>query len=221
MIFYFTDRTTSTERKRATKNFERLLKAAKEAKETLPADQCKIKLAELAPQLQDARVDINYTVYHPLREKYVSLFPKNDDLSNTDINGKKFTVIRNATGEKPPGWFVVQECMKSGLNALAKLRDGTIEETTLPLRGRDGEVKMEKVKEEPAQPVRERMKTKMKFKNGRPVGVKKSRKREVKEEDEDLKITLVDVDLKTTLDDLDIKMKTADEDDDSEGFFEM
>jgi hypothetical protein len=42
-------------------------------------DQSAKRLAELDEQIETARVDLNYTTYSPLTEKYISLFPKTDD----------------------------------------------------------------------------------------------------------------------------------------------
>ena len=247
----------SLERKRATRNFETLLSEARQAKENLPPEERSAALEDLQPRLEAARIDINYTVYAPLREKYVSLFPnlQQDDQKHAPHNpttdprnrdpSKALAVEDNATGEKPPLWYVVKKCMEDGGTvALAKLRDGKLatdaDRTTLVIRSRDGrgDIKVEgvklkglklenikkeegedekKLKIEPSLPLRQRGETtKMKIRHGVLIGAKMEVKKEKKEEEED------DIKLKEELEAKEKRaLKTDSDGDDSDGgFFE-
>lgn len=66
-------------------------------------------------QVHVAQVDVKYTMYYPLTEKYVSLFPKDED-SGSGKGG--------AGAGKPPVWAFVERCMVSG--TLDMLRDGKL-----------------------------------------------------------------------------------------------
>ena len=113
------------------------------------------KEVELEQKIRQAEVDLNYTIYAPLGEKYISLFPPtgNEKISGMSGISKSFlnpdeeaevrrlkddNIVRNATGERPPMWFRVQDCMQSG--TLELLRDGKLTATpiTLPEVGGKG-----------------------------------------------------------------------------------
>ncbi|KAI6246097.1 rRNA-processing protein efg1 [Erysiphe necator] len=62
----------------------------------------------LEKQLHGAEVDLNYTLYHPLSETYISLYPRNKSSaeecnSNQDIFKKK-----------PPIWYEIEKAMVNG-----------------------------------------------------------------------------------------------------------
>ncbi|KAK2739863.1 18S rRNA maturation protein [Myotisia sp. PD_48] len=125
------------------------------------------QLSELDERIHVAKVDINYAIYSPLTEKYISLYPNDQDKkrgkmsnknshhgSEQDEDGVKSEqridletspdqsvpqqIIRTRAGEKPPMWYVVQKCMEE--NTLELLRDGKLG------IGLNGEKKPEKVK---------------------------------------------------------------------------
>ena len=73
---------------------------------------------ELAKEVQDAKTDVNYTIYHPLTEKYRSIFPRQGD-----TDGEK-TPARKLVTEKPAMWEVVEQCTADG--TLEALRDGKL-----------------------------------------------------------------------------------------------
>lgn len=101
-------------------------------------------------KIKQAEVDLNYTIYAPLREKYISLFPPTgrERIPGISRQSKSFlgpeeeaevrrlkddNFVRTATGEKPPMWFRVQNCMQNG--TLEQLRDSELTTTgsiTLP-----------------------------------------------------------------------------------------
>lgn len=95
----------------------------------------------LEQRIKQTEVDLNYTIYAPLGEKYISLFPPTGKEKISGMSGmsksflkpeeeaevrtlKDDNVVRNATGERPPMWFRVEECMQNG--TLEQLRDGKL-----------------------------------------------------------------------------------------------
>lgn len=71
---------------------------------------------QLQKEVHDAEIDVNYTIYHPLTEKYQSLFPRQEDA------GVEGTAARKLVTKKPAMWQVVQQCTAEG--TLEALRDG-------------------------------------------------------------------------------------------------
>ena len=103
---------------------------------------------ELEEKIKEAEMDLNYTIYAPLGEKYISLFPPtgNEKISGMSKISQSFlnpdeeaevrrlkddNIVRSATGERPPMWFRVQECMQNG--TLELLRDGKLTATPITL----------------------------------------------------------------------------------------
>ncbi|PGH17313.1 hypothetical protein AJ79_01197 [Helicocarpus griseus UAMH5409] len=122
------------ERKTATRQLKKLLRQKKDLtesnSETLPDKQT---LDALEEQIYTTRVDLNYSIYCPLTEKYISLYPTNQrsdkDGNNSDNKQPEpepedSHIIRNSSGEKPPLWYTVEQCMKDG--TLDLLRDGAL-----------------------------------------------------------------------------------------------
>ncbi|RKF55489.1 rRNA-processing protein efg1 [Erysiphe neolycopersici] len=71
----------------------------------------------LEAKLHEAEVDLNYTLYHPLSETYISLYPRNkpseeESKSNLDT-----------TKKKPPVWYEIEKAMING--SLEKIRNRT------------------------------------------------------------------------------------------------
>jgi hypothetical protein len=92
-------------------------------------------------KIKQAEVDLNYTIYAPLGEKYISLFPPTGKEKISGMSGlsksflepeeeaevrrlKDDNIVRNATGVRPPMWFRVQESMQD--RTLEQLRDGKL-----------------------------------------------------------------------------------------------
>ena len=75
----------------------------------------------LTKEVQDAKIDVNYTIYYPLTEKYQSLFPRQGGSS-----GGEKTPARKLVTEKPAMWDVVERCTADG--TLDALRDGKLAE---------------------------------------------------------------------------------------------
>jgi rRNA-processing protein Efg1 len=85
--------------------------------------------AHLAQKIHAARVNLNYTIYCPLTEKYISLYPKSkgkseeagaESASESDSQERK----KNDGDAKPPLWPVVEKCMEEG--SLDLLREGKL-----------------------------------------------------------------------------------------------
>ncbi|RKF71207.1 rRNA-processing protein efg1 [Golovinomyces cichoracearum] len=58
-------------------------------------------------QLHEAEVDLNYTLYHPLGEVYISLYPKETTSEKEDHD-------QNAARKKPTIWYEIEEAMVNG-----------------------------------------------------------------------------------------------------------
>ena len=101
------------ERQKATRN----LKKARNQLEQLEISSVQYSLVEKSVHI--AEVDLNYTLFHPLGKKYISLFPKPGTAASPEPQ-----VDPNAT--KPVLWKVVKSCMKEG--TLEDLRDGRYQE---------------------------------------------------------------------------------------------
>ncbi|KAJ5676255.1 rRNA-processing protein efg1 [Penicillium macrosclerotiorum] len=85
--------------------------------------------ANLVRKIHAARVDYNYTIYYPLTEKYISLYPKSKDEASNEadaISGSESDSKeqKKTTDSKPAIWSVVEKCMKEG--TLDLLREGKL-----------------------------------------------------------------------------------------------
>lgn len=81
--------------------------------------------ARLAEKIHTARVNLNYTIYYPLTEKYLSIYPKShgkSDVPESETESKKPEIDTKST--KPPLWSVVAKCMEE--KTLDLLREGKL-----------------------------------------------------------------------------------------------
>ncbi|KAJ5146204.1 uncharacterized protein N7515_000768 [Penicillium bovifimosum] len=60
--------------------------------------------SRLAEKIDICQVNLNYTIYYPLTEEYISLYPK--------TNGKPDAKDINANEPKPLMWAIVEKCME-------------------------------------------------------------------------------------------------------------
>lgn len=105
------------ERQKATRNLRK-------AKSRLQASQANsTDYLDLQNSLHEAEVDLNYTLYHPLDQKYISLFARLPKSQSGSFKKEE------ARPKKPPLWEAVEASMQKG--TLEKLRDGKV--TTRPL----------------------------------------------------------------------------------------
>ncbi|KAL8773011.1 MAG: hypothetical protein Q9209_002031 [Squamulea sp. 1 TL-2023] len=74
-------------------------------------------------EIHNAEVNLNYTLYHPLMEKYIGIFPR----MTIEARGKEDASVKDipeARQPKPAMWAVVESCMENG--TLQALRDGKL-----------------------------------------------------------------------------------------------
>lgn len=74
--------------------------------------------------IHNAEVDLNYTMYHPLDEKYHSLYPPKAGDAAQDDGMIKTERIKGGIASRPAAWAVVEQCMRAG--TLIALRDGKL-----------------------------------------------------------------------------------------------
>ncbi|GAD97794.1 predicted protein [Paecilomyces variotii No. 5] len=132
------------ERKTATKELKKLQRREREISESdSPTKKEDLKL--LASRIHTARVNLNYTIYSPLTEKYISLYPdkkrknkgrdsgndansdsdsQKDDKRSGSQQPEEYTIQTNESGEKPPLWYVVEKSMAD--ETLDLLREGKL-----------------------------------------------------------------------------------------------
>lgn len=100
------------ERKKATR-------AHKQLKKRLDASSPDTSVyKQLEREVHHAEIDVNYTIYHPLTEKYRSLFPRQEDTSGGETAARKMVTV------KPAIWNMVEQCTADG--TLEALRDGKL-----------------------------------------------------------------------------------------------
>ena len=102
----------SKERKKAT----RVRKQLKKRLDASSPDTTEYK--QLEQEVHDAEIDVNYTIYHPLTEKYRSLFPRQEDTPGGEAAARKLVTV------KPAIWNMVEQCTADG--TLEALRDGKL-----------------------------------------------------------------------------------------------
>lgn len=70
-------------------------------------------------------MNLNYTIYYPLTEKYISIYPKSNGKSDTlESDSESQKQETNTTKAKPPMWPIVEKCMED--NTLDLLREGKL-----------------------------------------------------------------------------------------------
>ncbi|KKK19040.1 hypothetical protein ARAM_004393 [Aspergillus rambellii] len=121
----FLDRkTASKEVSRLTKQKETLAKSS-----DLDAKAKEKKLAALDSKLHVGRVNLNYTMYYPLHEKYISLYAVKNEKDETkegevDSDGGETQLTEESAAGKKAMWRTVEKCMEDG--TLDLLRDGKL-----------------------------------------------------------------------------------------------
>ncbi|PYH95525.1 hypothetical protein BO71DRAFT_200049 [Aspergillus ellipticus CBS 707.79] len=129
------------DRKTATKDISRLQRREKEITKndaSLDSATQSKKLAALAEKLRVARINLNYTIYYPLTEKYIALYATEqrkkagsggktdggDDEKDEDDDAR-LGPIHATVAEKPAMWHAVEKCMRE--KTLDLLRDGKLD----------------------------------------------------------------------------------------------
>ena len=79
---------------------------------------------DLKRKVYEVEVDLNYTLYCPLAEKYTSLYKRKESTGDGDVSMSNDSPISQESGamaQRPPMWDTVEKCMKEG--SLWALRD--------------------------------------------------------------------------------------------------
>ncbi|KAE8157366.1 hypothetical protein BDV40DRAFT_50952 [Aspergillus tamarii] len=122
------------DRKTASKDVKRLERRQKEVSDSdLDSAAKEQKLTALAQKLRVARVNLNYTIYYPLAERYVALYADAKKKKDQAKDGDKdedgdagYTLVHANAADKPAMWHTVETCMKDG--TLELLRDGKLKD---------------------------------------------------------------------------------------------
>ena len=77
--------------------------------------------------VHEAEVDINYALYHPLNQKYHSLYPRNRANGTSTEDELDNKTAPKASPTRPAIWNVVEKCMAEG--TLEALRDGRLKKS--------------------------------------------------------------------------------------------
>jgi hypothetical protein len=93
------------------------------------ADHGSTEYRNLQNDIHNAEVDVNYALYHPLDEKYKSLYPRNGAVVGMTEDGTDHQRVRTAGTTKPAVWKVVESSMTNG--TLEALRDGRLRKSLL------------------------------------------------------------------------------------------
>ncbi|KAL3474196.1 hypothetical protein BJX99DRAFT_248413 [Aspergillus californicus] len=123
------------DRKTANKELARLSRKRDELSSNSDMDSAmkSKKLEELEARIYTAQVNVNYTIYYPLTEKYISIYAekKKDKQSAEDADADQImedeaqTASGSNSTERKAMWDVVERCMKDG--TLDRLREGKLD----------------------------------------------------------------------------------------------
>ncbi|KAK4863434.1 hypothetical protein LT330_002212 [Penicillium expansum] len=105
------------DRKTAIKELNRLTR--RENEEDLDSKQ----KARLAAKIHTCQVNINYAIYYPLTEKYISIYP-NGKPDAADPGSELQKEETKSNDAKPPLWSVIEKCMEE--KTLDLLREGKL-----------------------------------------------------------------------------------------------
>lgn len=116
------------DRKSAMKNLNRLLRREKD----LAGSEQTSGLESLRRKIHVARVNLNYTIYYPLNDKYISLYAddhkqkqqKETDLESQTEDTNHTASSTSSSDTKPAMWYTVEKCMQEG--TLDRLRNGKL-----------------------------------------------------------------------------------------------
>lgn len=115
---------------------QKATRALKKLRARLPSVQRNSPEHEaLEIQIHDAEVDLNYTLFYPLAEKYIGIFPCQERRTAQDAENVSGEDAAQTRQPKPAMWTVVASCIEKG--TLQALRDGklqirTVEAKALP-----------------------------------------------------------------------------------------
>ena len=110
-----------TERQKATRKLKRLKKSLSNA------DRGSRDYLDLKDKVHRAQVDLNYTLYYPLSEKYTSIYKRKDGQDSPDVTVADNSTISHGSEThtpKPAMWDVIEQCMAD--STLEALREGKL-----------------------------------------------------------------------------------------------
>ena len=110
------------ERQKATRNVKKCTKSLADCPPDNPNHE------DLQKALHIAEVDLAYTQYSPLYQKYEALFPQRKDAPE---NNNEDTLNEQQPPPRPAMWTIVEKCMEQG--TLDELRNGTLSDEDLVL----------------------------------------------------------------------------------------
>lgn len=143
-------------------------------------------LKAIKKKVHVAQINVNYTVYYPLLEKYISLYPQDkkkktssEDQDNSDSDEPAQKSGERKTGskeEKPPLWAIVEKCTANG--TLDKLRNGKLN------IGFDGKPKAADTSSSSSQKIKDKADSQSTKRSDQKTTAKKSQQYEQEEEDD-------------------------------------
>ncbi|KAK3340456.1 hypothetical protein B0H65DRAFT_528960 [Neurospora tetraspora] len=103
--------------------FERkkAMRLAKQLKKQLDETKDEAEIARLKADLHIAEVDLDYALYHPHMETYISLYPKSKDEATE--KDEKRSAAHHLHSSRPPMWTTIEKAREEGKSALEKIRD--------------------------------------------------------------------------------------------------
>ncbi|KAI4169222.1 MAG: hypothetical protein LQ348_007319 [Seirophora lacunosa] len=115
------------ERQKATRNLKKLRTRLASAAPRTP------EYETIAHHVHCAEVDLNYTLYSPLTQKYVGIFPRQETSNAEGTTNVPTKTPAQPQKNKPAMWTIVELCMANG--TLQALRDGKLHTSVaMPLR---------------------------------------------------------------------------------------
>lgn len=121
-------------------------KAEKKLKQLWKQQKAQGDSPELSERIHEMEVNLNYAIYAPLGEKYVSMFVPGSEGQSNDIEVNP--------GERPPkpaSWYAVETAMLGGEVQLEALREGrTITHTVTELDSKEAGQKHKKSSSKPS-----------------------------------------------------------------------
>ncbi|KAL4881152.1 hypothetical protein BJY04DRAFT_190115 [Aspergillus karnatakaensis] len=135
----FLDRKTATkEVSKLTRKRDDLIESTPESSKLTAEEEAKKKrkLAKLQARLHIAKVNLNYTIYYPLTEKYISIYAdkkkakrgegedQEEEVEDDEEGADKDEKDSKSNAERKAMWSVVEKCMADG--TLDLLREGKL-----------------------------------------------------------------------------------------------
>jgi len=95
------------------------MRLAKQLKRRLEETTDPEEIAQIKADLHIAEVDLDYALYYPFLEPYISLYPK----APSEKTDEKSTAAHNLHNPRPLMWSTIEKAREEGKSALEKIRD--------------------------------------------------------------------------------------------------